>query len=497
MFRAFQLRGFWSSGTLLAIALIVALGGNPDAAQAKLQKSSIRQTSADDEVQEVPDEAGHVRFQGSMTIEDFEEIAHENNPTLRQAAEVVQEQRGLWRQVGAYPNPTVGYLRSDPSNSALAGSQEQGGLFSQTIVTGGKLRLNRAVESQQINNALWELEAQRMRVLNDLRIRFLEVLAAQASMKLTDRLLKVARHGEDLVESAIQAKTASRADLLQVRIQRSGVQIAHQDALFRYESAWRQMVIMAGVPEMAVTPVKGNLRSGPAPLNEEESLQQLLAASPQLRAAEALRERAKYRYKREHVEPIPDVSIQEVVQYDRISRTTTASTLLAIPLPVFNRNQGNIAAAFAEIHQADAEIDRVRLTLQDQLTGAFRRYRTALNQVERYDSEILPDAKESLELIQLGFKSGEFNLLNVLIARQTYFQTSIAYIDALTELRKVEVEIQGLLLTGGGLNPAAIGGAIQNQQQGGRLQLQGLIKQQQQEGAQQFLRSAAAQQTGG
>lgn len=248
---------------------------------------------------------------------------------------------------------------------------------------------------------------------------------------------------------------------------------------------------------MPATPVRGNLRDGRPPLNEEESLQQLLAASPQLRAAEALLERAKCRYKRERVEPVPDVSLQEVVQYDRITRTTTASTLVAIPIPVFNRNQGNITAAFAEIHQADAEIERVRLTLQDQLAAAFRRYRTAANQVERYDTEILPDAKESLELIQLGFKSGEFNLLNVLIARQTYFQTSIAYIDALTEQRKVEVEINGLLLTGGGLNPAAIGGAIQNQQQGGRLQLQGLIKQQQQEGAQQFLRSAAAQQTGG
>lgn len=497
MFWIFQ--GFWKRRGAIGVALSLAWWTLGDSAvEAKPRKNqTVRQVSAEDLKVEGNGEPGHVRFQGSLTIEDLEQIAEENNPTLRQAAEVVGEQRGLWRQVGTYPNPTVGYLRSDPSNAALAGSQEQGGLVSQTIVTGGKLKLNRAVESQQINNALWELEAQRMRVLNDLRIRFFEVLGAQASRKLTERLLSIAEQGEEFVDDAVKAKTASRADLLQVRIQRSTVGMAHQDALYRYDTAWQQMVIMAGVADMPSTTVRGDLRAGLPTLNEQESLQQLLAASPQLRAAEALLERAKWRYKRERVEPIPDVSLQEVVQYDRISRTTTASTLVAIQLPLFNRNQGNISAAFSEIQQADAEIERVRLTLQDQLTGAFRRYRTAANQVERYDSQILPDAKESLELAQLGFKAGEMTLLNVLIARQTYFQTSIAYIDALTELRKVEVEINGFLLTGGGLNPAAIGGAIQTQQQGGRLQLQGLIKQQQQEGAQQFLRSAAAQQTGG
>jgi hypothetical protein len=61
-----------------------------------------------------------------------------------------------------------------------------------------------------------------------------------------------------------------------------------------------------------------------------------------------------------------------------------------------------------------------------------------------------------------GYQQGEFSLLHVLTARQTWFQSNLAYIEAGTELKKVLVEIAGLQLTGG-LNPATLGTAIQTQ----------------------------------
>jgi len=126
----------------------------------------------------------------------------------------------------------------------------------------------------------------------------------------------------------------------------------------------------------------------------------------------------------------------------------------------FDRNQGNIYRAQAEIRQACAEVERVRLVLQDLLTEAFRRYRTARDQVSSLRDNILPDAKETLQLTTEGYKQGEFGIWEILSARQTYFESSLAYVEALTELQKVSTEINGLQLTGG-LNPAEIGTAIQ------------------------------------
>ncbi len=163
---------------------------------------------------------------------------------------------------------------------------------------------------------------------------------------------------------------------------------------------------------------------------------------------------------------------------------------MSVPVPIFNRNQGNIQHAQADIREACQEVARTKLALRDSLAEAFQRYETARIQVETLRDEILPDAKESLEVTVAGYKSGEISILQVLAARQTYFQNNLAYIQAWTEVRKVVTEIDGLLLTGA-LNPAELGTALQ----GTGLRQQGLLNQLQESSTKSVL--PAAVQTGG
>lgn len=107
------------------------------------------------------------------TLEALESLALQHNPTLPQAAAAVDADRGIYDQVGRYPNPQVGYLRSDSSGS---GSQSQGVFVSQEFVTAGKLKKNRDIEAWDMQRLSWDAEAQRMRVLNDVKIRYYELL---------------------------------------------------------------------------------------------------------------------------------------------------------------------------------------------------------------------------------------------------------------------------------------------------------------------------------
>jgi len=109
--------------------------------------------------------------------------------------------------------------------------------------------------------------------------------------------------------------------------------------------------------------------------------------------------------------------------------------------------------------------------------------------VTRLHKAILPNAEENLELTRRLYSSGEVSFSRVLTAQQTYFEGRVAYVEALTELRKVIVEIDGLQLTGG-LNPAAIGSAIQNQPGGGTLRQRALLKGVQDRASKQLLPAA-------
>ena len=117
-------------------------------------------------------------------------------------------------------------------------------------------------------------------------------------------------------------------------------------------------------------------------------------------------------------------------------------------MPIFNRNQGNIRRAQAELMAAQNEVQRVQLDLQQRLAAVFEQYTTARYQVEKYSRDILPNAQASLDLANKGYRQGEYNYLSLLTAQRTYFQTNLIYLDALRELRTAATAIEGNLLSG-------------------------------------------------
>lgn len=382
-----------------------------------------------------------------LTLPELEEIARRNNPTLHQAAWLIERARGNWTQVGLYPNPVVGYQASEIGGGGTAG--QQGAFVSQEFVTADKLELNRAVVSQDISRLSWQYEAQQLRVLNDLRSRFYEVLGAQKRVLIAMRLLEVAEQGVRVAKQLFQAKSGSRPDVLQAEIQRNEVRIALQTARQQHEAAWKRLLNVAGRPDLAPTLLEGELERDRPDLEWEPVWQRLLAGNPQLQAAQYRVSRWRYQIERASVEPIPNLQLQAGTQYDYDADIAIAGLQLGIPLPIYDRNQGNIYAAGSELHRAQHEVRRLELVLRDRLALAFQRYETAQFQVERYQKDILPTAQENLNLSTEGYQLGEFDFLRVLTARRSYFEANLAYINALTELRQTEVRIEGLLLTGG------------------------------------------------
>ena len=426
------------------------------------------------------------RVAARMTLADLESLALSNNPTLEQAAAGVEVERGSFQQAGLYPNPQIGYVNGASDRSGV--KQTNGGFFSQEIVTAGKLRKAQAWEANEVNRVAWDLEAQRQRVLTDVRIRYYDALGAQLSVVTLKKLEVIGERGLETVRRLLDAKNATRVDLLQAKIQLETVRASLDEATERHSAAWQQLANIVGLPDLDTTLLDGKLDGDLPELDARTSWEKLLAGSPQLRSVEAERDHAFAELTLAEAQAIPNVTLQAVAEYDRATQASTVSTLVALPLPVFNRNQGNIYRAASDIRVACSEIERTKLVLRDLLADSFRRYQTSLKQAKRFHDNILPDAQENLELTEQGYKAGESSFLQVLTARQTYIESQLAYVEALTEFRKVTAEIEGLQLTGG-LNPATIGAAIQTSGGSSGRQRQ-LLNQVQQNSSRQLLNAA-------
>lgn len=394
---------------------------------------------------DIPNDAIANNTVPTWTLSQLEQTALDNNPTREQSLARLEALRGKWVQTGLWPNPTVGYSGQQLGSR---GYQEQNGvILEQSLIRGGKLRLNREIVSQEIARAEQELEIQELRILTDTRRAYYDVLVAQRRVELQRELLQIGEDASRIADSLFNAKEVSRIDVVQARLEVQQARIAQRAAINRHLAAWRHLSAVIGRPELETTTLTGDLRIAVPDFDWDETLGRLWQSSPEVTAVIADIDRARSAVARARVEPTPDVTVQGIVQKDHSIHSTDGALQVTIPFPIFNRNQGGIRQAYAEQLAAEKELERLELDLQRRLAEAFERYSTAKTRVEQYDADILPLAKESLALTRSGYQAGEINYLTLLIAQRTFSQTNIAFVEALGELWDAAMEIDGQLLT--------------------------------------------------
>jgi cobalt-zinc-cadmium efflux system outer membrane protein len=389
-----------------------------------------------------------------LTLEGLIELALANNPTLRQYAARIEVQRGHWVQGGLFPNPNVGYAGFQMGDSGQAG--QQGVYLEQPLVAPQKLSLNRATASQDIRRAEQQFAAQRQRVINDVRLRYFDVLYAQRAVEVTRELLRIGQQGLQAAEDLFRGEQVSRIDVLQARVEVHAARINLRRAENRHQAAWQELTAVAGAPHLTLAPLAGDLAGELPVLEFQSTLERIVAVSPELAAAEAGLESARFALARARVEPYPNGDLQYYPQHDNTTTDDIHTVQFYLTVPLFNRNQGNIAAAQARLAAAQGEVERVSLELRNRLAAAFEQYANAQQQAQQYAQSILPDAQESLRLVREAYGSGQIGYLQLLTSQRTYFQANLAYLEALRELRQNVAVIDGLLLVGSLQAPPAL-----------------------------------------
>jgi cobalt-zinc-cadmium efflux system outer membrane protein len=383
--------------------------------------------------------------QTAMTLAGLEEIAFQNNPTLAAAAARMESARGRQQQAGRPPNPVVGYHATEVGNLGTAGGQ--GGFISQRFITAGKLQLDREITGKETDAAHFQFHAQEQRVLSDVRVRFYDLLVAQRRVELTKELVGI---GDNLVEAAntlLEGRQGTLNDKLQAQIRADKAHILYDNAMNQTAEAWRRLAAIIGLPTMQMQPLVGQLDIDLPNYDWDDCHTIVFGSNPQLDAARARVDRAGIVIQRAQKEPIPNIDAFVSVRHQYPTGSDVANIQIGIPIPIFDKNQGNIRSAEAEWIAANHEVQRIELVLQDRLAVAYRRFANSRQQTDRYSQKMLPRAKQSLELVTDGYDKGQVNYLTMLIAQQTYVQVSLSYLDSLQELRTSAVVIEGQLLT--------------------------------------------------
>jgi cobalt-zinc-cadmium efflux system outer membrane protein len=390
----------------------------------------------------------------ALKLDDLEQMALSRNPTLSQANADVHAAEGMKKQSGLYPNPTVGYY-GDEIRGGSYHSGKQGGFINQTIVLGGKLGAAREAAEQQRLQAVTSVDAQRYRVLNNVRSLYYEVLASQRLVQVRRQLLSLANDAVATAHQLGNVGQADRPDILQAEVEAEQAALALDTAKQDNQSLWQTLATTAGNPALPPGRVEGNLEDIPQ-LDQQEWLTKVLTTSPQVKYAQQDVDRAQAELREVKKAPIPDIQINANISQDNeplensFNRTGIVSgAQIGVQLPIFNRNQGSVEGAKADLERSQAEIQRLQLELSRQTTGQFRDYTTARMAADRYRNSMLPRAQKAYDLYKANYQNMAAAYPQVLIAQRTLFQLQVDYIQSLAMVWRSALQIQSYGLSDG------------------------------------------------
>ncbi len=394
----------------------------------------------------------------ALRLEDFEQMALKSNPTLAQAEAAIRAAEGRRVQAGLLPNPIIGYAGEELAFRAFGDKSEHLAFIEQTIPLGGKLKKSRAIFAQEKLQSELGATAQRQRVLNGVRMLFYRALGAQQLVEMRTELAKLARDAVKVTGELFNVGQADRPDVAQIRIEAERAELDLVMAQNEQAQVWLELGAVVGNPALPLTPLVGVLERDLPVLQHEALLTQLLTTSPEIKRAQTGVERARAVISRAKAEVVPDLFLRGGFGYNREllekelpnARRTgpEAKVEVGVRVPIFNRNQGGIASASAELEIAEREVQRVELTLRMRFAVAFRDYQNALRVATQYERQIVPQAQAAYDTYLKNFRGMAAAYPQVLIAQRTLFQVRADYVEALVNTWENAVLLQGYLLNG-------------------------------------------------
>ena len=244
---------------------------------------------------------------------------------------------------------------------------------------------------------------------------------------------------------------ADRPDVLaaQVEVQRSqlGVTLATQ----KLERTWREIAALTAEAAWikAHPELDGDLEA--LPMMNGEAMQNIYANNPTIKAAQFSTNAAMLSVDRARVEKIPDVMLRGGVRNNR-ELIAPGSEIgregffdIGVQLPLFNRNQGALAAARAEAEHARLETDRLRMAYAQRFALVLNDFQNANSTVKRYHDEMIPAATEAFELYLDNFGKMTATHMQVLATQRSLIQLQEDYVAALLNAWRAVVEIDTLL----------------------------------------------------
>lgn len=368
------------------------------------------------------------------------------SPKLRMADSEIYEAAGATAQSALLPNPVAGWsVENVFGNKNWQGweSAESRYEIGQLIELGDKRGFRMQTAKFQFYAAQAGFEAKQLALLNRLLKLFTLVIAAQENLDIALDQTKIADEVYKTVIAKVEAGKVSLIQQNKAEIALSTAQINFDKATAEFIKSKERLSVLWGAMcpdfEKAVYPFYEI--DMPTPI---ENCLCALRENPQLLRSQMDFLAAHQNLNLEKSLAVPDVTL--TLGYKTLQDTGNKGMIIgaSFPIPLFNRNQGNIEKARAQTIKAqDAYMD-LELALENKLSLSHTELMRAYHEAEKIRTTVLKSAIQSFDLAKEGYKEGKFEYLDMLDSQKTLFEVKEKYIQALLNYHQSRADIEYL-----------------------------------------------------
>ena len=382
-----------------------------------------------------------------ITLDEAIQMALQHNHNVLAMMTTIQQAQAEETTANLRPNPSLfadwEYLPlGSPAkqNPPLYGGQTtndylrnntEGDIGLSYLLERGKKRQHRLQAAKDITAQTRSLVADNIRGLTfNVAALFVNVQLAASTIELAEKDLKSFQQTVDLGELRFNKGAISEDDYLKIKLQLLQFESDYQQAELAKIQALSDLRQLLGYESVSADyDVEGPFDYQPLKGNLEDFQLKALQNRPDLRAAQQGVSAARSQYELQRAIGKQDVTVQG--NYSHVNGINAATFYGSIPLPIFNRNQGEIARTRFAITQAQEQEKATNGQALTDVRDAYEGLRTSDKVVQLYRSGYLDVAQKDRDISEYAYQHGAVSLLDFLDAERSYRATQLAYRQAL------------------------------------------------------------------
>lgn len=380
-----------------------------------------------------------------LTLRRATSLALVANPEITALAKEVGALGGAATQSGLWRNPELAIETEDLGASRVEGVRRFTTIrLDQLIETGGKREARVTAVSLAREVARQDYEAARIDVRARVAAAFADVLAAQVRTELAEEGIRLASDIAAATSRRVQAGRVAPVEAIKANGLQALSRIESEQARRELTASRKRLALLWGSPAPRFLRAVGDIGAAVALPPFETLAQQIRNAPVAVRWAKAVEQRRAL-LELERARRIPDITVSAGIRRYAQFGDNGALLGVAVPLPVFDRNQGNLREALLRVDKAEDERRADALRQQADLVRTYETLLAVQSEIGVLRDEVLPGAGAVFRATYRGYELGKFGSLEMLDAHRTLVQNQMLHLRRLLEYRKLIIEVERLV----------------------------------------------------